>query len=147
MKLHSDSTPGLNRVTAYGEGYIEINRERYEGTIVFGPEGDITALNVRNVTEITAEVLIQAAGVTPRGHDPFAALEESAGITPIPSAAGTQVLLVGTGRRQQFLRSDITRELLRAGVGVEFMDTHAAARTYNILMAEGRRVVALLLPA
>ena len=34
----------------------------------------------------------------------------------------------------------------RAGVGVESMDTQAAARTYNILMAEGRKVVAVLLP-
>src|SRR5690606_23899657 len=127
------SNPGLNTVTAYGEGYIEINRERYEGTVVFGPEGDITALEIRDVIEITSEVLLHAAGVaSTSASDPFAALDQPDDIVPIPSPGATQVLLVGTGPRQHFLRPDVTRSVLRAGVGVETMDTRAAARTYNI---------------
>ena len=53
---------------------------------------------------------------------------------------------MGTGARQRFLRPEVLRPLLAIGVGVEVMDTHAASRTYNILMAEGRRVVVALIP-
>jgi uncharacterized protein len=56
------------------------------------------------------------------------------------------VLLVGTGTRQRMLDHRIITPLLKAGVGVECMTTEAAARTYNILMAEGRQVIAALLP-
>lgn len=57
-----------------------------------------------------------------------------------------EVLLVGTGNRQCMLSHTILLPLLQAGVGVECMSTQAAARTYNILMAEGRQVIAALLP-
>ena len=57
-----------------------------------------------------------------------------------------EVLLIGTGPRQTFLRPDVLRPLLALGIGVETMTTQAAARTYNILMSEERRVLALLLP-
>ena len=56
-----------------------------------------------------------------------------------------EVLLVGTGSRQRMLDHKVLSPLLRAGVGVECMTTEAAARTYNILMAEGRQVIAALL--
>jgi uncharacterized protein len=56
------------------------------------------------------------------------------------------VLLIGTGPRQVFLRPDVLRPLLALGIGIETMTTQAAARTYNILMSEERRVLALLLP-
>lgn len=147
MKLHSDSNPALNTVTAYGEGYVEINRERYEGTVAFGPEGAINVLAIRTVTDITSELLLEVAHVKRSANaDPFAALDAPDAI-PVAPPGGTQVLLVGTGVRQHFLRPEITHALLHAGVGLESMDTQAAARTYNILMAEGRRVIALLLPA
>lgn len=57
-----------------------------------------------------------------------------------------EVLLIGTGLKQHMLPAAVTRPLLDIGIGVEVMSTQAAARTYNILMAEGRRVVAALLP-
>jgi uncharacterized protein len=50
------------------------------------------------------------------------------------------------GARQRMLDHNMISPLLRAGVGVECMTTEAAARTYNILMAEGRQVIAALLP-
>lgn len=145
MKLHSDSNAALNTVTAYGPGYIEVNRQRYDGAVTFGPEGSIQPLPALALTEITAALLMQAAGLKAQAPDPFAALDDVPA-TPTPAPDGTEVILVGTGVRQQFLRPEVLRPLLLAGVGVEIMDTHAAARTYNILMAEGRRVIAVLLP-
>lgn len=56
-----------------------------------------------------------------------------------------EVILLGTGRRQHFPDPEILLPAQRAGVGVEVMDTPAACRTYNILLQEGRRVVAALI--
>ncbi|MCC6203042.1 MAG: hypothetical protein IT494_08560 [Gammaproteobacteria bacterium] len=55
-----------------------------------------------------------------------------------------EIVLFGTGARQQILDSSRLAPLLNAGVGYEFMSTPAACRCYNILLAEGRRVAALL---
>jgi uncharacterized protein len=55
------------------------------------------------------------------------------------------VLLVGTGTRQDFADPDIRAAFAAAGIGLETMDTGAACRTYNILLAERRPVAAALL--
>ena len=55
------------------------------------------------------------------------------------------MLLLGTGARQRFPHPRLYRALTDAGIGVECMDTPAACRTYNILVAEDRRVVAAIL--
>lgn len=57
-----------------------------------------------------------------------------------------EVVLLGTGATQQFLHPSRLAPIYRAGIGVEIMTTAAACRTYNILAAEERRVVAALLP-
>jgi uncharacterized protein len=56
-----------------------------------------------------------------------------------------EILLLGTGAKQHFARPELYRELIRARIGIEFMDTPAACRTYNILVAEDRKVVAAVL--
>ena len=58
-----------------------------------------------------------------------------------------QVVILGTGARQRFLPPALQARLLARGVGVECMDNAAAARTYNLLALEGRRVVAAFLLA
>jgi len=58
------------------------------------------------------------------------------------------VLLIGTGRNTAFPDAAVLQTLHDAHIGFECMDSRAAARTYNILIAEGREVsVAMLLPA
>ena len=57
-----------------------------------------------------------------------------------------EVVLLGTGARQEFPAPEFSAAFLRKGVGIEVMDTGAAARTFNVLVAEQRRVVALLIP-
>ena len=59
-----------------------------------------------------------------------------------------EVVLLGTGSRQRFPGAAILALFLTRGVGVEVMDNAAAARTFNVLAAEGRRAVAaFMLPA
>ena len=56
-----------------------------------------------------------------------------------------ELVILGTGERQQFPHPSLLATLLRSGIGVEVMDNRAAARTYNLLAAEGRRAVAAFL--
>ncbi|MGH6814407.1 MAG: Mth938-like domain-containing protein [Hyphomicrobiaceae bacterium] len=55
------------------------------------------------------------------------------------------VLLFGAGDRPAFPSVDVRNALAEAGLGLETMDTGAACRTYNVLLAEGRRVAAALI--
>jgi len=57
------------------------------------------------------------------------------------------VVIFGSGSRLRFPPASLLRGLIQRGVGVETMDTAAACRTYNVLAAEGRQVVAALLMA
>jgi uncharacterized protein len=58
---------------------------------------------------------------------------------------GPQVIVIGTGKRQCFPDPSVYLAAMDQGVGIEIMDTGAACRTYNIIMAEGRRVAAGLM--
>lgn len=122
MKMHADSPSALNTVTAYGNDWIEINRRRYRGALLIMPEGEIHAWQVERFETL-------AAG-------DFEAL----------LARSPELVLLGTGSRQRFPHPRLTAALAQAGVGIDVMNTHAACRTYNILMAEGRKVLAALLP-
>jgi uncharacterized protein len=55
------------------------------------------------------------------------------------------LLLLGTGRRQHLPGTEVRRAFDAAGIALETMDTGAACRTYNVLLAEGRPVGAALL--
>jgi uncharacterized protein len=57
------------------------------------------------------------------------------------------VLILGTGERQVFPAPAVRRAFAEAGVALEPMDTGAACRTYNVLLAEGRPIGAALLAA
>lgn len=57
-----------------------------------------------------------------------------------------EVILIGTGSRQIFLPPAIQVHFFRRNFGFEVMKTDAACRTFNVLIAEGRHVVAALLP-
>jgi uncharacterized protein len=57
-----------------------------------------------------------------------------------------EVLLIGCGPRMTLLPSVLRRQIREAGIGMDAMDTGAACRTYNVLISEGRRAAAALIP-
>jgi uncharacterized protein len=122
MKLQSDVNASLNTVTGYGDGYVEINRLRFESALILQPEGEVLDWPAASFEALAAE------------H--FEALLEHA----------PEIVILGTGERQRFPHPRLTAALTNARIGVEVMDTRAACRTYNILMSEGRRVLAVMLP-
>ncbi|WP_041604115.1 Mth938-like domain-containing protein [Thioflavicoccus mobilis] len=87
--------------------------------------------------------------VTPRrlvpGWGPVAAAQ----LTPADVEAlldfAPQVILLGTGERQVFPAATLLTAAHKRRIGIEVMDTGAACRTYNILVGEGRDVVAGLM--
>jgi len=70
----------------------------------------------------------------------------SQGLAPAVEHGGVELLLVGTGRRMLPAGAVLRAAMKAQGIAVEAMDTGAACRTYNILLAEDRRVAAALLP-
>ena len=57
-----------------------------------------------------------------------------------------EVILLGTGETQVFLPPAIQVHFFQRNFGFEVMTTDAACRTFNVLVAEGRHVVAALMP-
>lgn len=121
MKLQADRPPGQNIVTAYGAGYIAVNGVRHSGNLLLMPQRLETDWAVGGFETLT--------------EADFARLAQ----------LGCDVLLLGTGSRQRFPQTVLLRPLIAANIGIEVMDSGAAARTYNVLTAEGRNVAAFLL--
>lgn len=143
MLLQRETNSALNTVSAYGDNYIEINGIRYEHAVHFNPENEINHWHVKNVQDITKSELYKVIGIDNSKQSPMDFLDN---ISPSKPEDAPEVVLIGTGSTQHFLPTDVTNEILKMGIGIEVMATDAAARTYNILMAEGRKVVVALLP-
>lgn len=120
MKLHEAKTAGSNLFTAYGAGYVEINGERHSGSLI------VTGNSIQPWAAATFEALAE---------EHFSAL----------LALQPEVVIFGSGQRLRFPHPRLTAALTNAGIGVEVMDSNAACRTYNILLAEDRQVIAVLL--
>ena len=121
VKISQEQLAGKNAVTGYGAGWIEVNRSRHRASLVVSAD--------RLVTDWPAT---SVEGLAP---DHLAAIVE---MRP-------EIVLLGTGAAFRFPEPALLAPLYRAGIGVEVMDTPAACRTYNILMGEGRNVVAALI--
>lgn len=121
MKLHRESATSLNTFTGYGEGYVKVNNQRFEKSVVVLPERIVLDWPATSFDALTADHLALLVGL------------------------GREIVLLGTGARLRFPHPEILKPLIQAGIGVEVMDVQAACRTYNILMAEERRIAAALL--
>ena len=121
MKFHVSDAAGQNRFTGYGEGYVSVNHQRFEHSIVVSPSHDVARWDVAGFEALTA-----------------ADFEKLLELSP-------EIVIVGTGDTLRFPHPQVTSGLVTRSIGVEVMDTRAACRTYNILIAEGRAVVAALL--
>lgn len=122
LALHLEKVSHLKTFTGHGDGCVTVNDRRYEQAVV------VTARTVQTDWPAT-----DFASLTAEHFDYFIEMQP-------------EVLLLGTGKQQQFAHPQLYQNLMQAGIAVEFMDTPAACRTYNILVAEDRKVVAAVLP-
>lgn len=110
-------------VEAYGPGRIRISGIVHQRPVIILPDG-VVEWPVATIADLTADSLAAVAAVRP----------------PI------EILIIGCGLRSAFVRPELRQALRAAGLVVDAMDTGAACRTYNVLLAEDRRVAAALVP-
>jgi len=120
VKLHQAVAAGTNTFTGYGDDYVAVNGARRESACIVLPDR-ILDWSVESFDKLRAE--------------DFTLFE----------SLGVDIVLLGTGQRQRFPHPRLTAALAKVGIGVEVMDLQAACRTYNILVAEERKVAAALL--
>ena len=121
MKLHLSNASGQNVFTGYGADFVIVNQIRYSDSLIVLPEKMISPWAVATFEDLTEQ------------HFEFILSLQS------------EIVLLGTGATLRFPHPKLIQALTRAQVGVEAMDTGAACRTYNILVAEGRKVAAALM--
>ena len=121
MKFQLSRAEGSNRITSVGEGFVTVNGVRYDGSLIVMSDRIVPDWPVASFAALAPEHLTALLDTKP------------------------EVVLLGTGQRLRFPPAPVLRPLIESGVGYEIMDTGAACRTYGILVAEGRRVVAALI--
>lgn len=116
MRLNKVNFSNAKPVDGYGPGFFRVGGIVYQGGL-----------------------LVTEAEVKPwGGYDDIA---------PLLALVGqVDVLFIGTGAEIAHIPVDLRTRLEQAGLGVEIMNSPAAARTFNVLLSEGRRIAAAMLP-
>jgi uncharacterized protein len=109
-------------IDGYGASGFRVSGIAYSGAILVFPDGT-QAWTVSTLAEVTA-----------------------ASLQPVIARGGVHILLLGCGRRMRPVAAPLRQALRAGGIVIDAMDTGAACRTYNVLLAEDRRVAAALLP-
>jgi uncharacterized protein len=131
-----DVTPlipeGRQIVQGYADGHFMVSQVVYDGPVIVMPEQTV-AWPIAWTSDSDETALLGAFDI--------------ASLEALFQIDGTfDILLIGCGRKQVFIRPDVRQSIRDKGPVVEMMDTGAACRTYNLLLAEERRVAAALLP-
>jgi uncharacterized protein len=121
MHFAQEDNPGELRIRAYDAGVVTIGESHYRASLILTRDRLIPDWRPQRPEDLCV-----------------------ADFEPV-RAAQPEIVLLGTGSRLQFPAAAVTATLLQHGIGVEVMDTAAACRTFNILLAEQRQVVAALL--
>ena len=120
MRFSQENIEG-NSISAFASGQVTVNGEAITTSIIVTPERIIRDWLPAVFDEMEASHLERFGQLDP------------------------EIILIGTGETLRFPPASWTAAYLARGIGVEFMDTAAACRTYNVLLSEDRRVVAALL--
>jgi uncharacterized protein len=121
MKFSEADGTGGYLIEGYSAGWISISGRRYTRSLILTPSDIIEPWGPTKATDLTRQHLTAIKHLAPR------------------------IALIGTGDEPAFLDPALYAGLLERGIGVEVMTTGAACRTYNILVSEGRDVVAGLI--
>ncbi|MBT8118579.1 MAG: Mth938-like domain-containing protein [Gammaproteobacteria bacterium] len=121
MKFAQDSQEDGYVITAYDENSVSINGKSFTQSLVVTTTRLNENWNIADIKRLSSS------------H-----IEEILCFQP-------ELVIIGTGNRLVFPEIEVYSSIIKHGIGVDFMDTGAACRTYNILMSEGRDVVAGLI--
>jgi len=121
MKMQADRIEGQNAVQRHSSEGVVVNGIEHRASVVVPWQGEVCAWPVDDFAALTEAHFAQLAAIAP------------------------EIVIFGSGARIRFVKPALLRPLIERRIGVETMDTAAACRTYNLLVAEGRPVVAALL--
>ncbi len=121
MKFQPDTAAGVNVISRHEPQRLWVGGSVHAHSLLVPWVGEVQAWPVAALADLTEAHFLQILGLQP------------------------ELVIVGSGARQRFLPAALLRPLLERRIGVETMDTPAACRTYNVLVSEGRAVVAALL--
>jgi uncharacterized protein len=121
MKFQPDTLAGVNQITRVEAHRVWVGGTAFEHSVVVPWVGAVQPWDAAAYDTLSAPHFDRLVALAP------------------------QVLIFGSGSRLRFARPAWLQRLYEARIGVESMDTAAAARTYNVLVNEGRTVVAALL--
>lgn len=121
MKLHADRIEGRQAISRHGPGGVIVGGIEYRCSVLVPWSGVVLAWPADAFTALTAAHFETVAALKP------------------------ELVIFGSGSRIRFPAPQLLRPLIERRIGIETMDTAAACRTYNVLLAEGRSVVAALL--
>src|SRR5205814_853448 len=123
MQLSRETSQALYQIQAYENGVIMINGEKYSCSLLLMPNRLIAPWGPESIAALKAKHLESLLVYQP------------------------ELVLLGTGKTLFFPPDSafLFQSLKQTQVGVELMDTQAACRTYTLLAAEGREVLAVLL--
>lgn len=116
------SSAGKQVIESYGGGGFRIAGVRHSGSVLVFPDHTL-AWPVGDAADVSAARLAEV----------------------VRRAESVRILIVGCGRAIAQQPTELTRELRAAGIGLEWMDTGAACRTFNVLLLEDREVAAALI--
>lgn len=121
MKFSQEYSPSDNVITGYGSGFIEINRQKFEKSLLVFPDRDTQTWACDSIQSADQTSLMMIIEYKP------------------------ELVVLGSGSHFAFPDFELQAWLQANGVGCEVMDSAAACRTYNVLLAEKRKVAAALL--
>ena len=121
MKFQPDTPAGGNVISRQEPGRIWVGAVAWTHSLLVPWAGEVLAWDAASPAMLTAAHFAQVAALRP------------------------EVVIFGSGARLRFVAPALLRSLIDARIGVETMDTPAACRTYNVLVSEGRRVLAALI--
>jgi len=122
MKFEDAHFPGRAPIDAYGDGGFRFAGMSHRGSLLFLPSG-VYAWAVNAIDEVDVAAFDRV----------------------IDEAGEIEILLLGCGPDIRVPPATVRERLAEAGISLEFMATGAAARTFNVLLAEERAVAAALI--
>lgn len=121
MKIEIDNvSQQQNRIVSYStQGFI-VNDEEFDTNIIVNVSKVIKSPQFNKVEQLNIADLHEVLALNP------------------------EIILIGTGKTHKYLKQSLIAELEQQNIGVSTMDTGAACRAYNVLLAESRKVVVVL---
>jgi uncharacterized protein len=121
MPLAEDRITSRYSISAYTSTDITVNEKQYQQSLILSPEVLISPSPINSIDDLNENTLQSVLDLNP------------------------DVVLLGTGEKQIFPEPQIFGLLGEKGIGLEVMNTGALCRTFNILVAEDRDVVAVII--